>query len=553
MSTISAGTTTTTGYVVTSDTTGALVLKTGASGTTALTIDTSQNVGIGTASPIGVANYQGITIGGTTGGLIRFQSGASTQNAQIAANTSGLEIECVNTGIPIKFYTGGSERCRIDSSGRLLVGTTSSIGTATVGRLQVLGGETFVTTNSEAGGFVGVNSNADNSLALVADVDNLRSGSHIAFYVDGFSEKARIDSSGNLLLGLSSALANGKLQVAGSIGLSGNTQIRQATNGDGNTLQLFATQVVVGPLNSLSYGYSGGGLLASVSNAASAITLDTGGNTAGHRLQIINDGSGSTGTLNYSNAGTSRFYVNSSTGFVGIGTASPARLLQVGSANGEIRLGGAAGLEITHDNSGTTVGEIKQLYAATSASAQLKITSGFTTFQTGTSGTERARFTSAGDFDLYITPAKDGQLRWTSGAGGAVQAFIYANGNPELIAQTGGSGGVKLTSGATSWVSASDIRNKNIIEPITNAVAKIATLSSVIYSFKDDAENTRRAGLVAQELLEVLPEAVYVPAKEDELLGVRYSEVTPLLVAAIKEQQAIIESLTQRIAALEGQ
>ena len=51
MSSISAGTTTTTGYVVTSDTTGALVLKTGASGTTAVTIDTSQNVGIGTGSP----------------------------------------------------------------------------------------------------------------------------------------------------------------------------------------------------------------------------------------------------------------------------------------------------------------------------------------------------------------------------------------------------------------------------------------------------------------------------------------------------------------------
>ena len=43
MSSISTGTTTTTGYVVASDTTGTLVLKTGASATTAVTIDTSQN------------------------------------------------------------------------------------------------------------------------------------------------------------------------------------------------------------------------------------------------------------------------------------------------------------------------------------------------------------------------------------------------------------------------------------------------------------------------------------------------------------------------------
>jgi hypothetical protein len=164
-------------------------------------------------------------------------------------------------------------------------------------------------------------------------------------------------------------------------------------------------------------------------------------------------------------------------------------------------------------------------------------------FNTG--GAERGRFSAAGDFQLYITPAKDGQLQWTDNAGGSVRAFIYANGNPELIAQCGGSGGVKLTSGATSWVSASDIRSKDIIEHITDAITKVTTLSSIIYSFKDDEQQTRRVGLVAQELLEVLPEAVYVPTKEEELLGVRYAEVVPLLVAAIKE-------LNTRLAALEG-
>jgi len=134
-----------------------------------------------------------------------------------------------------------------------------------------------------------------------------------------FTQAMTLDASGNLLVGGTSALANGKLQVTGSIGLTGNTQIRQSTNSDGNTLQLFATQVVVGSTNATSYGYAGGGLLASLSSAASAISLDVGGTTAGHRLQVVNDGSGSTGTLNYSNAGTSRFLVNSSTGVVTMG------------------------------------------------------------------------------------------------------------------------------------------------------------------------------------------------------------------------------------------
>jgi hypothetical protein len=166
----------------------------------------------------------------------------------------------------------------------------------------------------------------------------LPAANELGFSTNG-SEGMRLNSTG-LLIGLSSALANGKLQVAGSIGLSGNTQIRQATNSDGNTLQLFATQVVVGNANSTSYGYTGGGLLGSFSNQASAITLDVGGATAGHRLQVVNDGTGVSGILNYSNAGTSRFYVNSDTGNVGIGTSSPDSKLHVlNSTVASLRIG----------------------------------------------------------------------------------------------------------------------------------------------------------------------------------------------------------------------
>jgi hypothetical protein len=176
---------------------------------------TSTGLGIGTSSPSGLstaklvvsqsADGDGFFIRG--GGLRQIMLGTSSTMGYVNTdNTSGFGIN-----------VNGSEKARIDSSGRLLVGTTSSIGTASVGRLQVLGGETFVTTNSEAGGFVGVNSNADNSLAIVADLDNLRSGSHIAFYVDGFSEKARIDASGNLLVAKTTAasLATAGVQIFG--------------------------------------------------------------------------------------------------------------------------------------------------------------------------------------------------------------------------------------------------------------------------------------------------------------------------------------------------
>ena len=101
--------------------------------TQAMTLDASGNLGLGVTSPISLSNYHGITLSGSTGGFIRFQTDGGTQNAQIAANSSSFQIECVNTGIPMQFYTGGSERARITSSGNLFVGSTDlgTIGSTT--------------------------------------------------------------------------------------------------------------------------------------------------------------------------------------------------------------------------------------------------------------------------------------------------------------------------------------------------------------------------------------------------------------------------------------
>lgn len=104
----------------------------------------------------------------------------------------------------------------VDSTNnRVLVGNTSSIGTVVAGKIQTTGIQSFITTNNEVGGYIGINSNADNSLAIGADPDSDRAGSHIVFYVDGFSEKMRIDgSSGNLMVGVTSSTA--KLAVTQS-------------------------------------------------------------------------------------------------------------------------------------------------------------------------------------------------------------------------------------------------------------------------------------------------------------------------------------------------
>lgn len=91
-------------------------------------------------------------------------------------------------------------------------------------------------------------------------------------------------------------------------------------------------------------------------------------------------------------------------GNVGIGVAAPAQLLHVQAAgtsgNGAIRIGGGAGLEMSHDNSSNTTQRIDSLYRTTSNDTNLQLRTGTLTFHTGTSSTERMRITSAGNVDF---------------------------------------------------------------------------------------------------------------------------------------------------------
>ena len=63
-------------------------------------------------------------------------------------------------------------------------------------------------------------------------------------------------------------------------------------------------------------------------------------------------------------------------------------------------------------------------------------------------------------------------------------------------------------------------------------------------------DNKTHAGVIAQEVEAVLPEAV--ETGEDGYKSVKYAEITPLLIEAIKEQQGIIEAQNKKIEELEA-
>ena len=88
----------------------------------------------------------------------------------------------------------------------------------------------------------------------------------------------------------------------------------------------------------------------------------------------------------------------------------------------------------------------------------------------------------------------------------------------------------------------SDRRLKTDLKKIENAVDKVSKLSGYTYTRIDSGE--RHAGVIAQEVLEVLPEVV---DSKGEYMAVAYGNMIALLIEAIKEQQVQITELKRRI------
>ena len=107
------------------------------------------------------------------------------------------------------------------------------------------------------------------------------------------------------------------------------------------------------------------------------------------------------------------------------------------------------------------------------------------------------------------------------------------------------SAGVYLADGGVAWIANSDEKLKENLLPITDAVNKVSTLRAVTGNYINDENKKSRAFLIAQDVQAVLPEAV--DSANPEELGVAYTDVIPLLVAAIKELKAEVDSLKQQL------
>lgn len=261
--------------------------------------------------------------------------------------------------------------------------------------------------------------------------------------------------------------------------------------------------------------------------------------------------------------GQTRVFIDDTTGKVGIGTESPARMLHVK---------GDAQLEnfILLDTYGVLDPEISGRHTIGTAEAPMPVDDGHRLLRLTGRGWNGGSFpTGAG---IFFTAT---QLWSGTGNGGQIEFFTTANGTTSPVERMriteSGRVGIGVTSPtfrlqlpnvaddavgrarAHAWTTYSSRRYKRDIRRIENALDKVEQIEGVTFTWKPEHGGTRDAGLIAENVAKVMPEVVSFDA-EGLPSGLDYGRVVPLLVEAVRDlrgnQDRALAARDREIAAL---
>ena len=602
---------------------GSKVLTTGS----ALTFDgTKLSVNGGTKgtyfSAKGTGAIAGFDTGTTNDGRVEFAYNGTTILLQEMTSASLMNFKGT-TGVELAFGANNTEQMRLTSTG-LGIGTSSpgvdlevtgksaginsAIRASNSGKTSAIQLAAFGTGQAPVGMW-----NADESGIYSSGVINVMSGNAIKFATGGNTEKMRLDSSGNLGLGVtpSAWTSNRKSIDIGSVygAISGGLATEIYTNAYFNgTNYIYKNSSAPASLVSYNGSVSGGwgwfnagsGTAGNAISFTQAMTLDASGNlgigtsspdaklevTVGDNggINIEQTGASQTGYLTFrdsdgglegrvsydhsnnamrfATSNTERMRIDSS-GNVGIGTSSPGYKIDAQRSGSGVVARFGNGTQYSYIYTDTA-----SVYYASNAAAtnclQINEASNFITAYTA--GAERMRIDSSGNLLVGTTSnilSNSNSFGFLVNASGAVNFVNHINGTASGVSYTqyGYNGSVvgyisQNGTTAVAYNTTSDYRLKENIQPMKNALGVVAQLNPVTYTWKADGSDGQ--GFIAHELQAVVPDCVTgeKDAVDEEgkpiYQGIDTSFLVATLTAAIKELKAELDATKAEVAALKG-
>jgi hypothetical protein len=467
---------------------------------TFVTVDSIGRLGIGTNSP-----SFNLDVSGGAGNGIRYLNTTNSIGVIIGSDATSAQVGSVSSH-PVQFLVGSVERARIDTSGRVGIGTTSPQGPLHVE--NVTGSNTVrMVGGSSQSSVIAFYNNAATTNRFIVGQGYTSGSDNIGFVVNGANadlafgtnntERARIDSSGRLLVGTSTARA--------SAGITGHFQI-EGTTFNNSSINL-TNNVNSNQCSYLVFGKSRSGTI--------------GGSTVVQNGDLL--------------------------GYIQFAGADGTDLESVG-ADIAAYVDGTPG---TNDMPGRLVFSTTADGAAT-PTERMRITNGGILNLNG----QRTGFSAimSGSGNVRVASA--------SGGGVAISTFDIQDYTPvQFVREVSGSanqvGTITCTSTATAYNTSSDYRLKENVVPLTGAIDRLNDLQVHRFNFIADPDKTID-GFIAHEAQAVVPECV--TGTKDELdadgnpvyQGIDQSKLVPLLTAALQEAIGRIEALEADVAPLKG-